>query len=258
MTSDELLQVGTTAGVPIISRRMHAASTGPDGMAIGPEGAILLIDKPSGWTSFDVVAKSRGVLRIRKIGHTGTLDPMATGLLILCVGRATKLVERLQSEEKEYIGAMKFGAVTPTDDAESDESEVFPFDHLTAEAIGEEARTFLGESLQRPPMFSARKVDGQRLYKLARRGETVEVSPRQITVSAFDITDVDLPKARFRVVCSKGTYIRSLARDLGSRLGSGAYLTELRRTRSGSYSVDDALTLSELQELMRKGGPDHS
>lgn len=222
-----------------------------DASTLADPGGVVLVDKPKGWTSFDVVAKCRGIFRVKKVGHTGTLDPMATGLLILCFGRATKLVELLQAEEKEYTGTMRFGATTPTDDADSEESETFPTDHLTAEAITEAARGFLGEQLQAPPMFSARKVAGQRLYKLARRGETVEVEPRRITVSEFEITEVALPDARFRIACSKGTYIRSLARDLGRALGSGAYLTELRRTRSGALHVERAATIEQLQATRR-------
>lgn len=216
---------------------------------IASQGALLLVDKPAGWTSFDVVAKTRGILRVKKVGHTGTLDPMATGLLVLCLGKATKLADQIQAGEKEYQGTIHFGATTPTDDAESEENEQFPTEHLTPEAILETATEFLGESLQAPPMFSARKKDGQRLYKMARRGETVEVEPRRIVISEFRITDITLPDVHFSVVCSKGTYIRSLARDLGRRLGSGAYLTELRRTRSGAFRVDDAVTIGDLQEL---------
>lgn len=232
--------------VQVYTRR-NLSELRPDTAAA--EGALLLIDKPSGWTSFDVVAKTRGMLRIKKIGHTGTLDPMATGLLVLCLGKATKLADRIQAEEKEYIGTIHFGATTPTDDAESEENEQFPTEHLTAEAIRAGAERFLGESMQVAPIFSARKVNGQRLYKAARRGETVEIPPKPITIYRFDITEIALPDVRFDVVCSKGTYIRSLARDLGKALGSGAYLTELRRVRSGSFHIDDAVTINDLQEL---------
>jgi tRNA pseudouridine55 synthase len=214
------------------------------------EGALLLVDKPAGWTSFDVVAKVRGMLRIRKIGHTGTLDPMATGLLVLCLGKATKLADMIQAEEKEYIGTIHFGATTPTDDAESEEEHQFPTDHLTGENVRAGALGFLGESMQVAPIYSARKVNGQRLYKMARRGETVEIPPRPVTIRRFDITGFEIPDAKFEVICSKGTYIRSLARDLGARLGSGAYLTELRRTRSGTFHVDDAVMINDLQELV--------
>lgn len=235
--------IGPT-GIPLIGRDDLATL---DAATLTDPGGVMLVDKPKGWTSFDVVAKSRGIFRVKKVGHTGTLDPMATGLLILCFGKATKLVEQLQAEEKEYIGTIRFGATTSTDDADSDEIETFPTAHLSAESIASAAAGFVGEQLQKPPMFSARKVAGQRMYKLARRGEVVEVEPRKITVSTFEITSVDLPEARFRIVCSKGTYIRSLARDLGSALGSGAYLTELRRTRSGSLHVDRAATIEDLQ-----------
>lgn len=254
MESETIASNYMPLNVPLLSRRTA------DTIALpfqGTEGMVLLLDKPAGWTSFDVVAKTRGILRTRKIGHTGTLDPMATGLLILCVDKATKLVETLQAEEKEYIGTLKLGATTSTDDAESEENEVFPTAHITSAAISEMAGTFLGESLQRPPIFSARKVGGERLYKIARRGETVEVPSKTITVYAFEITDVEMPLVRFRIVCSKGTYIRALARDLGTQLGSGAYLTELRRTRSGEYHVDEALTIDELQLLARRGISDN-
>lgn len=231
---------------PLFSRSNLAGLT-PE--IIAEQGALLLVDKPIGWTSFDVVAKTRGILRVKKIGHTGTLDPLATGLLVLCLGKATKLADAIQAGEKEYTGTIRFGATTATDDAEGEEIEQFPVDHLTEESIRESAAGFLGESLQAPPMFSARKKDGQRLYKLARRGETVEVPPRPITIREFDITGIALPEVGFRVVCSKGTYIRSLARDMGERLGSGGYLTELRRTRSGTFGVEDAVTMDDLQKL---------
>jgi tRNA pseudouridine55 synthase len=213
------------------------------------EGALLLVDKPTGWTSFDVVAKARGMLRIKKIGHSGTLDPMATGLLVLCLGKATKLADMIQAGEKEYTGTIHFGATTPTDDAESEEQQFFPTDHLTLDGVRAETESFLGESMQVAPIYSARKVNGQRLYKMARRGESVEIPAKPIVIRRFDITGGILPDLDFLVVCSKGTYIRSLARDLGARLGSGAYLTRLRRTRSGSFHVDDAVTINDLQEL---------
>ncbi len=212
-------------------------------------GAVVLMDKPRDWTSFDVVAKTRGIVRIRKIGHAGTLDPMATGLLVLCVGRATKLVEQLQSGEKEYIGTMRLGESTPSDDAESEVNERFPVDHVSAEAIRAAASGFVGESLQTPPAFSAIKVKGQRLYRRARRGEEVEAPPRVVTVFEFDITRIELPDVDFRITCSKGTYIRALARDLGRAVGSGAHLTALRRTRSGTFVVGDALTIDQLQHI---------
>ncbi|MBC8145452.1 MAG: tRNA pseudouridine(55) synthase TruB [bacterium] len=240
-------------GAQIIGRDDVASldTTTFDAALLDP-GVVLLVDKPKGWTSFDVVAKCRGIFRVKKIGHTGTLDPMATGLLILCIGRATKLVDSLQATEKEYFGTMLMGATTSTDDAESDVSETFATEHLNEQIICSAAQSFVGEIQQMPPMFSARKVAGQRMYKLARRGEVVEVAPRAVTVSTFEITLVDLPRVGFRVVCSKGTYIRSLARDLGRAVESGAHLTELRRTRSGTMHVAQALTIEELQSMRRQ------
>lgn len=211
-------------------------------------GALILIDKPSGWTSFDVVARLRTLLRIRRIGHCGTLDPMATGLLQVCIGRATKLVDTFQAGIKEYVGLVRFGGTTPSDDAETEVTRAFPFDHLTRGMIETAAAGFLGTISQIPPMYSARKVDGTRLYKIARRGETIDRPPRSVHIDLFQIGEVNLPDVAFRVVCSRGTYIRSLARDLGTAVGSGAYLTELRRTRSGDYHVDDATTLVALAE----------
>jgi tRNA pseudouridine55 synthase len=244
VTSQNVNDATMIGSVPIVGRD---ELEGLDTAAMLDPGAVLLVDKPQGWTSFDVVAKCRGIFRVKKVGHTGTLDPMATGLLALCFGKATKLVEQLQSDEKEYIGTLCFGATTPTDDADSEVSETYPFDHLTSDAIVAAARSFVGTSLQRPPMFSARKVAGQRLYKLARRGETVEIEPREITVKEFEITSIGIPYASFRIVCSKGTYIRAIARDLGTALGSGAHLTALRRTRSGSLHVERAATIEQIQ-----------
>ncbi len=237
------------SSVPIYSR--HTI----DGLEPGnvPEsGALLLVDKPSDWTSFDVVAKTRNLLRVRKVGHTGTLDPMATGLLIICLGRATKLADQIQAEEKQYTGTIHFGGTTPTDDAESPENAQFPTDHLTGEMIAQAAAGMVGEQLQRPPAYSARKVDGKRMYALARRGVEVEVAPRAITITKFDITRVAVPDVDFDIECSKGTYIRALARDLGSALQSGAYLTALRRVRNGAFSVDDAVTIDTLRSLAER------
>jgi len=231
--------------VPIITRHTLAA-IGPG--AIPPEGALLLVDKPATWTSFDVVAKTRRLLNVKKVGHTGTLDPMATGLLVLCLGKATKLADRIQAGIKEYTGSIRLDATTTTDDAEGEVTGKFTTDDLTPEAIEEAVKGFLGESLQRPPMFSARKVGGQRLYKLARRGEQVDVPAKPITIYDFRITRIELPDIDVHIVCSKGTYIRSIARDLGLRLGSGGYLTALRRTRSGEFRVDDAVTMEMLRE----------
>jgi tRNA pseudouridine55 synthase len=234
-------------GVPLFTRATLTAL--PVAEELQSEGALLLVDKPMGWTSFDVVAKARRLLGVKKIGHAGTLDPMATGLLVLCLGRATKLADTVQAGIKEYVGTMRFGATTPTDDAESEENEQFPVEHLTEEMIRLKAATFTGESMQTPPMFSARKVAGERMYKIARRGGHVDAPAKEITIFEFEITNVDLPETGFRIVCSKGTYIRSIARDLGHAAGSGAYLTSLRRTRSGDFHVDDAVTMQQLIEL---------
>jgi len=215
-------------------------------------GAILLIDKPQTWTSFDVVAKTRGMLKIKKVGHTGTLDPMATGLLAICLGKATRLADQIQAEEKEYTGTILFGAETDSDDADGAVTQTSPTAHLTDTLIREGAERMVGEQLQTPPSYSARKVGGQRMYKLARKGVTVEAPPRSITVRQFQITRVNIPEVEFRIVCSKGTYIRALARDLGRSLRSGAHLTALRRTRSGSFHVDDALTMEILTAIVNR------
>ena len=220
--------------------------------AIEQTGALLLVDKPLEWTSFNVVAKVRNTLRIKKVGHAGTLDPLATGLLILCLGKATKLADTIQAGEKEYTGTIRLGAITETEDAEGEEKEVCSVEHLTQEEIEAAVATFLGESLQTPPMFSARKVKGKRLYKLARKGIEVERPAKPITMYAFEITRIDLsenpPQLDFRIRCSKGTYIRSIARDLGQKLGVGGYLLKLRRTRSGSFHVEDGVTIDEIKE----------
>ena len=235
----------TMTDLPPIIRSGRFADFDPT--AIGPEGAVLLVDKPLEWTSFDVVAKVRRATGIRKVGHAGTLDPLATGLLVVCIGRATKRADEFQAGEKEYTGCFRLGATTRTDDAEGEPEGVLPVDHLTREEILRTAESFLGESLQIPPMFSARKVDGKRLYKLARKGIEVERPARPITVRTFEITAIDLPSISFRIVCSRGTYIRSIARDFGERLGVGAYLAELRRTRSGEFSVEEAISIDELR-----------
>ncbi len=221
-------------------------------------GAMLLIDKPQGWTSFDVVNKIRYKLKHRlgvkklKVGHAGTLDPMATGLLLACTGKATKKLAAYQGLDKEYTGSMILGAATPSYDAETEVEETFPTAHITPELLEEARRRFLGEIGQVPPMFSAIKVDGQPLYKKARKGEMVEVEPRQVHIYEFELTHVALPEVRFRVRCSKGTYIRSLAHDFGKALGSGAYLAALRRTRIGQFRIEDAWDLDALVDYLEQ------
>lgn len=216
------------------------------------EGAALLVDKPLGWTSFDVVNKIRYALRksldVRKIkvGHAGTLDPLATGLLIICTGKFTKKIDEYQALYKVYDGVIKLGAITPSFDAETEEVETFPIGHLTEEAIYNNIPNFVGDIEQYPPMFSAIKVDGQPLYKLARKGEEITLKARPVTIYDFKITNIHLPELDFEVKCSKGTYIRSLANDFGARLNNGAYLTKLRRTYIGEFSLKDAWDLEEL------------
>ena len=216
------------------------------------EGACLLVDKPLSWTSFDVVNKIRtglkyslGIKKI-KVGHAGTLDPMATGLLIVCTGKYTKKISEYQDMPKEYTGTIKLGATTPSYDAETEFDGTFPVNHITPEMLEEARQQFLGDIDQLPPMFSAIKVDGQPLYKKARMGERVDVQPRPVTIYEFEFTKVNLPEIGFRVKCSKGTYIRSLAYDLGKALQSGAYLAALRRTKIGKYKVEDAWNLEKL------------
>ena len=216
-----------------------------DAIELGIDGAMILVDKGPNWTSFDVVARLRSILRIKRIGHCGTLDPMATGLLQICIGPATKFVDSFQASEKEYVGTMKMGATTPSDDAETDVVATFPVEHLTSEMLHAAANVFVGEIDQIPPMFSARKVDGKRLYSIARKGEVIERPSRSVIIRMFKLTDIRLPEIDFHVVCSKGTYIRSLVRDFGAHVSSGAHLTRLRRTRSGEYDVKNALTIDE-------------
>ena len=219
-------------------------------------GALLLVDKPQGWTSFDVVNKIRYKLKhglkVKKIkvGHAGTLDPMATGLLVVCTGKHTKKLSTYQGLENEYTGTLRLGATTPSYDAESEVEEHFPTSHITPALLEKARQAFLGDIEQVPPMFSAIKVDGQPLYKKARKGVVVEVEPRQVQIHEFELTQVDLPDVSFRVRCSKGTYIRSLAHDFGKALDSGAYLTALRRTRVGPFHIDDAWEMEELADYL--------
>ncbi|MCB0594519.1 MAG: tRNA pseudouridine(55) synthase TruB [Lewinellaceae bacterium] len=221
-------------------------------------GATLLVDKPQGWTSFDVVNKIRYKIKHRlkvkkiKVGHAGTLDPMATGLLIVCTGKFTKKLAEFQGLPKEYTGTLRLGATTPSFDAESDVEESFPIDHITPELLEQARLQFLGDIEQVPPMFSAIKVDGQPLYKKARKGEMVEIEPRPVTINEFTLTRIELPEVGFRVHCSKGTYIRSLAHDFGKAVRSGAYLTALRRARIGQFRIEDAWDLEELVDYLEE------
>jgi len=217
------------------------------------EGELLLVNKPYKWTSFDVVGKLRNAFKPLKlkVGHAGTLDPLATGLLIICTGKLTKQIDTFQAEEKEYTGTFVLGATTPTYDLESEPEQKFPFDHLTDEQIHNACKKFIGDIEQYPPAHSAIKVDGERLYEKARRGEEVELKARNITITEFEITRIELPEVDFRVVCSKGTYIRSLANDFGVALDNAAYLSRLRRTRSGNFKAEDAWEVMELVGAIR-------
>ncbi|MBF8148863.1 tRNA pseudouridine(55) synthase TruB [Winogradskyella sp. F6397] len=211
-------------------------------------GQVLLIDKPLTWTSFQAVNKLRWSIRqafsIKKIkvGHAGTLDPLATGLLVICTGKMTKQINTFQGQEKEYTGTFALGGTTPSFDLETEVNETFPTDHITEELIYSTTQQFIGKIDQFPPVFSAIKKDGKRLYEFARAGEEVEVKSRQVEITEFEITKISGLELHFRVVCSKGTYIRSLANDFGKALNSGAHLASLRRTRIGDFKVEDALT----------------
>lgn len=215
------------------------------------EGELLLIDKPKDWTSFDVVAKVRNAIKIKKVGHAGTLDPMATGLLILCTGKWTKRIDTFMAEEKEYEGTILFGATTPSYDAESEVDAVFSTDQLDEAELRVQATKFVGKIQQYPPAFSAIKINGQRAYTLARKGEEVKLEPREVEITTFELTRIAFPEVDFRVVCSKGTYIRSLAHDLGKAMENGAHLKRLVRTRIGDFHLNDAWNLERLIEAIR-------
>lgn len=210
------------------------------------DGQVLLLDKPLHWTSFQAVNKIRWALRKQfklkklKVGHAGTLDPLATGLLILCTGKMTKQIATYQGQEKEYTGTIVLGSTTPSFDLETDINETFPTDHITPEFIHNSTKQFIGDIEQYPPVFSAVKKDGKRLYEFARAGEAVEIKPRTIHIAEFEITQIRDMEIDFRVVCSKGTYIRSLANDFGKALNSGGHLSALRRTRIGDFEVENA------------------
>lgn len=212
------------------------------------EGYIAVIDKPLEWTSTDVVRKIKydlrkiGYPRI-KVGHAGTLDPLATGILLVCIGKATKLVDRLQAEEKEYEAELMLGATTPSFDLEHPVDRTYPTEHITRSAVVGALQSLCGERLQTPPLYSAKKVEGVRAYDIARSGETVELRQALVNIYEIELLEYDMPRIRIRVRCSKGTYIRSLAREVGEALGSGAHLTALRRTRSGGFTLRQALEL---------------
>jgi len=219
-------------------------------------GAMLLIDKPVDWSSFDIVKKVRNVLckklgiKKLKVGHAGTLDPLATGLMIICTGKATKEIENYQGLEKEYIATFYLGATTPSCDLETEVNQSFPTEHINLEQINKVLQDFLGETIQVPPIFSAKRVGGRRAYDFARKGEDLAMRPQLINISELKIIDFKIPELILRIKCSKGTYVRALARDIGTALGSGAYLALLRRTKIGQFSVDKALVLKKFEEIL--------
>lgn len=225
-------------------------------------GEVFLLDKPYEWTSFHVVNSIRYQMsritgfKRNKVGHAGTLDPLATGLLIICTGKATKSIEQYQGQEKEYIARLELGATTPCFDKEQPIDQRYPYAHITEEMIREVAQGFVGEQAQVPPVFSAIKVKGKRAYNYARQDEEVKLKAKQISITACEVREIALPFVELRIVCSKGTYIRSLARDFGKKLNSGAYLTDLRRTRIGNFKVEDALSPQDFKMKIQSLFPD--
>ncbi len=213
------------------------------------EGRVLLVDKPLTWTSFDVVKKLRYALKVKKIGHAGTLDPLATGLLILCTGKMTKQIDSYQAMEKEYEGEIVLGKITPSYDLETEVQDFGDPSVITDDQIETALEKFRGTISQVPPQYSAIKIDGKRAYESARKGKKVKMEPRQVEIGLFELEKIDAERYKFRVVCSKGTYIRSLAHDFGQELGTGAYLASLRRTRIGSFHVKDAETIESLTSI---------
>ena len=225
-------------------------------MNIYEEGKVLLINKPLRWTSFDAVKKIRNLVRTKKVGHAGTLDPLATGLLIICTGKFTKRINEYMAQEKEYTGTFTLGATTPTYDLESKPENFKSIENIKEEDIKSAAQHFIGEIMQIPPVHSAIKVDGKRLYESAREGKDIKPEARRVTIKEFEITHIDpiaigLPVVYFRVVCSTGTYIRSLAYDFGKALGCGAYLSSLCRTRIGGFTLNEAMTIKEFEEKIK-------
>lgn len=222
-------------------------------------GEIIGIDKPLGWTSFDAVKRLRGAIQRRlrvkkfKVGHAGTLDPLATGVLIVCTGRATRRIEALQNGTKEYVAEITLGATTPSFDLETEVDATYPWEHITEEKIREILPRFTGRVMQVPPVFSAVKVDGKRAYNLARKGKDIELAAKSLEIKEIEILGYDAPRLTLRIVCSKGTYIRALARDIGEALGSGGHLTALRRTRVGDITIDDCLTVDKAVDIISNG-----
>lgn len=222
-------------------------------------GEVIVVDKPLGWTSFDAVKRVRGAIQRRlgmkrfKVGHAGTLDPLATGVLLVCTGRATKRISELQEGMKEYVAEVTFGATTPSFDLEKEIDATYPWEHITRERIEEVLPRFTGHVMQVPPVFSAVKVDGKRAYSYARKGKEVEIKAKPLEIREMEILGWEAPKLTVRVLCSKGTYIRALARDLGTALDSGAHLTALKRTRVGDFSIADALDIDKAVDIIANG-----
>lgn len=215
-------------------------------------GDVILINKPLQWTSFDVVKKIRNTIKIKKVGHAGTLDPLATGLLIVCTGKLTKKINEYMAQEKEYTGTFTLGATTPTYDLESEPQNFQSIDAITSEKINKTTKKFIGEIMQTPPIHSAIKQKGKPVYLLARKGADVKLEPRKIIIHQFEITNIELPVISFKVVCITGTYIRSLANDFGAALGCGAYLSSLCRTRIGSFTLDQSISIDEFINSVSK------
>jgi tRNA pseudouridine55 synthase len=220
------------------------------------KGEVLLIDKPLGWTSFRVVdhirwhiRKKLGVKKI-KVGHAGTLDPLASGLLIICTGKETKNIESYQAQLKEYIGTIRLGATTPSYDLETEINKTFSIEHVTEDLLIKVAKNLTGEILQKPPVYSAKRIDGERAYEAARRGDDIDIPAKKVIIQSFDITHINLPDVDFRITCSKGTYIRSIAHDFGEKLNAGAHLTALRRTKIGEFSVENAYSIESIVALI--------
>jgi tRNA pseudouridine55 synthase len=216
------------------------------------EGQVMLVNKPMGWTSFDAVKKIRSLIRIPKVGHAGTLDPLATGLLIICTGKFTKKINEYMAREKEYTGHFTLGSVTPTYDLESAPQDHRPYDHITEDMIRKATIPFTGEIQQVPPIHSAIKKDGKPVYIMARKGQDVKLEPRTVTIREFEITKIEMPIVHFRVVCTTGTYIRSLANDFGHALGCGGHLSALCRTRIGEFLLSDAIELEDFTTEIRE------
>jgi tRNA pseudouridine55 synthase len=221
------------------------------GKNIFEEGQVLLINKPLHWTSFDAVRKIRNLVKTKKVGHAGTLDPLATGLLIICTGKFTKKINEYMAQEKEYTGTFTLGASTPTYDLESKPENLRPLGNISEETIYETTKKFIGEIMQTPPAHSAIKLAGKRVYELARQGKEVKLEPRKIFISEFGIVKIEIPVVHFKVVCATGTYIRSLANDFGNELGCGGYLSSLCRTRIGAFKLEEALTIEEFEKKLQ-------